>query len=100
MSYFRSLGALIRSKVKNVRDFAETTGYSLKDVGRIFDGRLFLSPSQMQIVADAIGMTVQDMVNHEVKEPIECMGVFSHEENKEMLLDYIDRYIDLKEAVR
>ena len=100
MSYFRSLGALLKSKVNSTKDFADATGYSLTDAGRIFDGRLFLSPNQMKAVADAIGITLEEMLNHEVREPIECMGEFSNEENKEMLLDYIDRYIDLKESVK
>lgn len=43
-------------------------------------------------------MNVDEIINCTDVDPIECMGEFTKEENKDMLLDYIDRYVDLKEA--
>ena len=99
MPYFRNLGAFIRSKVSDVDEFAKATGYSLKDIGRIFDGRLLLSPTQMKNIANVIGCTLDDMIYNEYSAEVEYVGKFSDKRNEEMLHDYIDRYVDLKEAV-
>jgi len=38
------------------------------------------------------------MINCIDVDSIEYVGEFTKEENKDKLLDYIDRYVDLKEA--
>ncbi len=98
--YFMELGAYIKSNVSDIKKFSENTGYSLKDIGRIFDGRLMLSPSQLREISEAIGVSMDEMINHKHNMNIELVGQFSNEHNKIMMLDYIDRYIDLIEAIK
>ena len=72
MNDFHKIGSFIKLKMmeqnKSIQSLAEESGYSTKDI------------------------------NCTDVDPIECMGEFTKEENKDMLLDYIDRYVDLKEA--
>ena len=100
MSYFRNLGALIKSKVKNTQEFVNLTGYSKKDAGRIFDGRLFLSPSQLIYIGDKIGLSLENLLNINQAKSIRYIGEFTNKANEELLLDYIDRYIDLIESIK
>ena len=46
-----------------------------------------------------IGGTVDDMIYNEYSAEVEYVGKFSDKRNEEMLHDYIDRYVDLKEVV-
>ena len=104
MSYLRGLGKMIKTRMseqgKSIQLLAKESGYSIKDIGKIFDGRLFLSPKQIEEIAYVLELNVDEIINCTDVDPIECMGEFTKEENKDMLLDYIDRYVDLKEATQ
>lgn len=104
MSYLRGLGKMIKTRMseqgKSIQLLAKESGYSIKDIGKIFDGKLFLSPKQIEEIANVLELNVDEIINCTDVDPIECMGEFTKEENKDMLLDYIDRYVDLKEATQ
>lgn len=104
MSYLRGLGKMIKTRMseqgKSIQLLAKESGYSIKNIGKIFDGRLFLSPKQIEEIANVLELNVDEIINCTDVDPIECMGEFTKEENKDMLLDYIDRYVDLKEATQ
>lgn len=48
MNDFHKIGSFIKLKMmeqnKSIQSLAEESGYSTKDIGKILDGRLFLSP--------------------------------------------------------
>lgn len=102
MNDFHKIGSFIKLKMmeqnKSIQSLAEESGYSTKDIGKILDGRLFLSPKQIEEIAGILDLDINEMINCIDVDSIECMGEFTKEENKDMLLDYIDRYVDLKEA--
>ena len=104
MNDFHKIGSFIKLKMmeqnKSIQLLAKESGYSIKDIGKIFDGRLFLSPKQIEEIANVLELNVDEIINCTDVDPIECMGEFTKEENKDMLLDYIDRYVDLKEATQ
>lgn len=104
MNDFHTIGSFIKLKMmeqnKSIQSLAKESGYSIKDIGKIFDGRLFLSPKQIEEIANVLELNVDEIINCTDVDPIECMGEFTKEENKDMLLDYIDRYVDLKEATQ
>ena len=83
---------------KSIQSLAEESGYSTKDIGKILDGRLFLSPKQIEEIAGILDLDINEMINCIDVDSIEYVGEFIKEENKDKLLDYIDRYVDLKEA--
>lgn len=104
MNDLHKIGNFIKSKMneqgKSIQSLAKESGYSAKDIGKILDGRLFLSPKQIEEIANVLELNVDEIINCTDVDPIECMGEFTKEENKDMLLDYIDRYVDLKEATQ
>lgn len=59
-------------------------------IQRFFKGRAFLSYPKMKLLADTLGTTVGDLLDD---------GNYSYDENREMILDIIDDYMDLYEAV-
>lgn len=102
MNDFHKIGSFIKLKMmeqnKSIQSLAEESGYSTKDIGKILDGRLFLSPKQIEEIAGILDSDINEMINCIDVDSIEYVGEFTKEENKDKLLDYIDRYVDLKEA--
>lgn len=102
MNDFHKIGSFIKLKMmeqnKSIQLLAKESGYSIKDIGEIFDGRLFLSPKQIEEIAGILDLDINEMINCIDVDSIEYVGEFTKEENKDKLLDYIDRYVDLKEA--
>lgn len=102
MNDFHKIGSFIKLKMmeqnKSIQSLAEESGYSTKDIGKILDGRLFLSPKQIEEIAGVLDLDINEMINCIDVDSIEYVGEFTKEENKDKLLDYIDRYVDLKEA--
>lgn len=101
MNDFHKIGSFIKLKMmeqnKSIQSLAEESGYSTKDIGKILDGRLFLSPKQIEEIAGILDLDINEMINCIDVDSIEYVGEFTKEENKDKLLDYIDRYVDLKE---
>ena len=102
MNDFHKIGSFIKLKMmeqnKSIQSLAEESGYSTKDIGKILDGRLFLSPKQIEEIAGILDLDINEKINCIDVDSIEYVGEFIKEENKDKLLDYIDRYVDLKEA--
>lgn len=102
MNDFHKIGSFIKLKMmeqnKSIQSLAEESGYSTKDIGKILDGWLFLSPKQIEEIAGILDLDINEMINCIDVDSIEYVGEFTKEENKDKLLDYIDRYVDLKEA--
>lgn len=102
MNDFHKIGSFIKLKMmeqnKSIQSLAEESGYSTKDIGKILDGRLFLSPKQIEEIAGILDLDINEMINCIDVDSIEYVGEFTKEENKDKLLDYIDRYVDLKEV--
>ena len=102
MNDFHKIGSFIKLKMmeqnKSIQSLAEESGYSTQDIGKILDGRLFLSPKQIEEIAGILDLDINEMINCIDVDSIEYVGEFIKEENKDKLLDYIDRYVDLKEA--
>lgn len=102
MNDFHKIGSFIKLKMmeqnKSIQSLAEESGYSTKDIGKILDGRLFLSSKQIEEIAGILDLDINEMINCIDVDSIEYVGEFTKEENKDKLLDYIDRYVDLKEA--
>lgn len=104
MNDFHKIGSFIKLKMmeqnKSIQSLAEESGYSTKDIGKILDGRLFLSPKQIEEIAGILDLDINEMINCIDVDSIEYVGEFTKEENKDKLLDYIDRYVDLKEVTQ
>lgn len=89
-----------QSIYSNIEDFANAINISVKDMYRVFEGRLLLPPSKLIEVSRVINKPLGELLetNEEYKF-IECMGNFKEQKNEEKILDIIDNYIDLVEAI-
>lgn len=60
-------------------------------IQRFFKGRALLTFPQMRLLADTFGVTVSDLLDD---------SNYSYDDNREKILDIIDDYMDLYEAVK
>lgn len=85
--------------------FADALGYSLSDVEKLCDGRLFVTEKDVADIADYFGISEDDLyrdygqAQYTGESFMHCMGQFKREENKDLILDIFDMYCDLKEAL-
>lgn len=84
---------------------AAQLGYSVQEIRRIMDARLFLTMKERQDIADALDVTieelyqVQDDKTYEMAGCLECRGEFSQPEHKKRILDLFDIYCDIQELL-
>lgn len=98
----------------HVQYLANQKGLSVSDLSQILDceenqvyslikGRAYASYSQMKKVAESLDTTVELLLkgNQEVYNStvVHCMNKFEKEENRETILDIIDGYIDIMDAL-
>ena len=107
MRKFRSIGYYIDSLLGNDddgrNDFCNNLNFSFADLTRLCEGAIGLTPVQLQKAADFFSCSVQDILNNSNKvsysRVIHCRSDFSKMENCDKILDIIDSYIDVREAV-
>lgn len=100
----RRLGSNIEKASKKnytqVEDFASAINLSVKDVHRLFEGRLILSSSQLKVISEKVNTPMKKLLDISSKYTfVECVGSFKDVQNEDKILDLIDSYIDLSEAV-
>lgn len=85
--------------------FADALGYSLMDVDKLCDARLFTTEEDIQDIANFFAINPSDLLvckdDSEYKGNgfLHCMGKFTNPENKEKILSIFDMYCDLKESL-
>lgn len=84
-------------------DLGKMIHCSADQVALLFKGRLFLAFDQLTLIADQFQVSVDDLLDGDMdyynKTVVECMGEFSDDKNREEILDIIDDYLDLRNAV-
>lgn len=86
-SYIEELS--IRNNITPIQ-LSERLNCSERFIQRLLKGRAFLTFPKMKLLADTLGTTVGDLLDD---------SNYSYDENREMILDIIDDYMDLYEAV-
>lgn len=106
MSYARERGFAIRQasdSEEKRRKLCEELGLSPYELKRLFAGRLFLTGSGLRKAAEICRVPVEKLVHTDTPaydaKVVHCMTEFKDRENREMILDLIDAYIDAKEAL-
>ena len=100
----RRLGQNIKKasleKYASTEAVAQAISLSVADVTRVFEGRLLLSPVKLKELSKLIGTSVRELLDVTGEyDFVECMGTFTNKENEDKILDMIDNYIDLLEAI-
>lgn len=85
--------------------FANKLGYSEEEVQRLLEGRLYAAEEDMEDIAAFFGVSVSylhtrlDAARYQNAGCIHCNNDFKNEGNQELILDIIDMYCDVKEAM-
>lgn len=88
-----------------VEELAGKLGYSVYEIRKVMDARLFLEREEKEQIAEALGVTVDtlyetlDDKSYEQAGCMECRGKFSTTENKKEILDLFDAYCDVQETL-
>ena len=107
MASLRDLGYRIMTLSKNnealISELCSKLNFSRLDLNRLFYGKLSLTPLQIKTVASTLSVSVEDLINYKnqdsYKDIVHCMSSFSSQENCNEVLDIIDSYVDIKEAL-
>lgn len=104
MSYAREIGFAIQQASKyHKEELCNTLGITPQELKKLYRGRLFLTGSELEKVAEVCGVSAESLVEAEPAQydaqVVDCMSDFDDRENREMILDLIDAYIDAKEAL-
>ena len=102
----RKIGVNIFTLMQNAgisrEELAEKLDYSYRDMCRVLEGKLMLPPIEIKRIADLFGMTKKELINYEVDKfvpELQYMKEFSDTNNLDKILDLLDEYVDLKEAI-
>ena len=93
----------LRARTMEFSEFVNELGISLTDAHKLIEGRLFVPPNLLKEIADILGITkerlLQDRGMAEYNSLIHNFRGFKKEKNQELVLDLIDMYADLCEAL-
>lgn len=102
----RKIGVNIFTLMQNAgisrEDLAEKLNYSYRDMCRILEGKLMLPPAEVRRIAEFFGKTKQELLHYEADSfvpELQYMKEFSDTNNLDKILDLLDEYVDLKEAM-
>ena len=83
-------------------ELARKLSYSYRDMCRILEGKLMLPPVEVKRIAEFFGKTKQELLHYEADKfvpELQYMKEFSDTKNLDKILDLLDEYVDLKEAM-
>ena len=82
--------------------FAKHLGYSIKDVWNVIEGKVIIPPVELDKMASLLKTTKSELINHEsdsLVPDLQYMKEFSHPDNLDKILDLMDEYVELREAI-
>lgn len=102
----RKLGVNIFTLMQNSgisrEDLAGRIGYTYRDVCRILEGKLLLTPVEIEKVAEVFGKTKKELLDYQACKfvpELQYMKEFSDTDNLDKILDLLDEYVELKESM-
>lgn len=103
-NFSRKLGiviyVLMRSNGMNREELACLLNYSYRDVCRIIDGRLMLSPIEINKIAGVFGMSKEELIHYKLPDNIQEFKYINEFENYDSLnkiFNLMDDYVELIE---
>ena len=108
MSHTRELGFAVQQLASRDQKTEEVLrsalGLTPQELRKFYAGRLFLTGADLRKAAEVCGVAPRALLNADREEydarVVHCMSEFRNRENREMILDLIDAYIDAREALR
>lgn len=107
MSYARQVGYLVSRAIEQdsekKRQLLSALDMTPDELDKLCVGRLFLSFEEEEKLAEILGMEIPNQLNYDdaaaYQSVIHCMTAFSNPHNLDVIMDFIDSYIDAKEAL-
>ena len=107
MKAARMLGSYVEALAKknNITStqLAEKLGRTEKHMQMFFKGKAYLSFPQMKVLAETFNVSISDLLAGDKDSYkanfVNCRHEFDNDDNREKILDIIDDYIDLFDAV-
>lgn len=97
------VGHLANCRNMSLSDLGNILGCSEKDVYSFLKGRTYASFCQISALADSFGVTVEQLLSGDETfyntDVVHCMNDFQDTSKRELILDLIDDYIDVVDAV-
>lgn len=82
--------------------FARQLGYSVRDMWNILEGKVVISPVELDKIADLLKTTKGELIRHKPKilpPDLQYTKEFSNPDHLDTVLDLLDEYVELMEAV-
>jgi len=106
MHAMRKFGNMIQKKVEDKKATDEQLAHVLQleehEVNMLYKGRLYLSREQLHALSDFLDESIDTLMNGDeeyyTKNMVHCMTDFTDINNREMILDFIDSYLDIYKA--
>ena len=106
MSYTRQVGYLVSQAVEQdlekKQQLLSALNMTPDDLDKLCVGRLILSFEEEDQLAEILGIEIPNQLNYDAnayQSVIHCMTAFSNPHNLDIIMDFIDSYIDAKEAL-
>ncbi len=100
-----NLRVYLNEKKMEPEQLAERLNYSVQEVRRIMDARLFLTAEEKEQIAAELGVALETLYEvqadsvYENAGCYECRGEFSEPSNKKIIFDMFDTYCDIQEVL-
>lgn len=103
-NFSRKLGiticVLMNSNGMTREELACILKYSYRDICRIIDGRLMLSPTELKKIANVFGMTKEELIRYGLSDNIsefKYMNEFENPDSLNKIFNLMDDYVELIE---
>lgn len=95
---------IIQKNNISVEEAARKIGYSIRDLNRFIEGRLFLAPNEIERIANIFSTTPDELISYKPDSScllprLEYNKEFSSEDHLFQIVDLLDEYIELKEQM-
>lgn len=107
MKASRMLGNFAEHKIKEkdiaIEQLEKNLHISKEQIIEFYEGRYFLSFIQLKELAKTIDVSIDALLNGNEQEynssVVHCMNDFQDNNNREQILDLIDNYLDIYDAI-
>lgn len=98
------LYSVLKDSKLSVEEAAKRIGYSVRDLRRIIEGKLFVSPRVLEDISEKLGTTAEYLIHYKPEgnnllPELEYNKRFTDKEHLYMIIDFMDEYIELKEQM-
>ncbi len=103
---YRKIGVNVYTFMQKAKltpeELAKRMSYSLKDVWNVIEGKVMIPPAEINKLASMLGVTKEALVTNEPERLVpnlEFMKEFSNPDSLDRVLDLMDEYVEIREAI-